>query len=256
MTDDQSIDAALSHAEDAATNGRSLRGTGFWPAVEKVKRDPALVERYADRIAPIDRRAFENGVKLRVPAWAGLAALTALSAFGVWALVVAHRACRTCLQLPSIARLSGRGPYEVERALGMYGWRGFVPIAFLVGFGAILVGTHCLAHLIVGRLVGIRFTHVFLGGPPPPRPGLKTDYATYLRASPRARALMHASGAVLTKLVPFALLPFSLTLYDGWPWLTCILLFVGAVQIVTDVFLSTKVSDWKKVKRELRAARG
>ena len=32
----------------------------------------------------------------------------------------------------------------------------------------------------VGRLVGIRFTDYFIGGPPPPRPGLKTDYATYL----------------------------------------------------------------------------
>jgi len=56
--------------------------------------------------------------------------------------------------------------------------------------------------------------------------------------------------------VPFALLPVSLTLSDGWPWLTWTLLFIGVVQIVTDAFLSTKVSDWKKVKRELRAARG
>jgi hypothetical protein len=48
----------------------------------------------------------------------------------------------------------------------------------------------------------------------------------------------------------------SLSLYRGWPWLTWILLVVGAVGIVTDVTLSTKLSDWKKVLRELRAARG
>jgi hypothetical protein len=252
VTDDQSIDAALARAEEVVTNGRSLRGTRFWRAVERVKRDPALVERYADRIATIDRRAFENGVKLRLPAWVGLVGLTAMSLFGALAVAVARRACTFCGITSSSALLTGRSNSGVD----VYRWRGFVPIAFLVGFGALLIGTHCLAHWIVGRAVGIRFTHVFLGGPPPPRPGLKTDYATYLRASPRARALMHASGAVLTKLVPFALLPVSLALYDGWPWLTWILLFIGVVQIVTDVFLSTKVSDWKKVKRELRAARG
>jgi hypothetical protein len=119
-----------------------------------------------------------------------------------------------------------------------------------------LIGTHSLAHYVVGRMAGIRFTHVFLGGPPPPRPGVKTDYATYLRATPRARAIMHASGAVVTKLLPFALLPVSVWLYEGWPWLTWVLIAIGIFQIVTDVVLSTKVSDWKKVRREMRAARG
>jgi hypothetical protein len=254
MTDDH-IEAALARAEDAVANGRPLRGTGFWRAVEDVKRNPELVERYADRIAPVDRRAFENGVKLRLPAWVGLIGLTAMSAFGAWAVVLAHRACMFCPPIGSTSRLTRSGWFVMHGGLDAYNWRGFVPIAFLVGFGALLIGTHCLAHWIVGRAVGIRFTHVFLGGPPPPRPGLKTDYATYLRASPRARALMHASGAVFTKIVPFALLPVSLSLYDGWPWLTWILLFIGVVQIVTDVVLSTKVSDWKKVLRELRAAR-
>jgi hypothetical protein len=137
----------------------------------------------------------------------------------------------------------------------LYHRRGFVPITFLIGFGALLIGTHSLMHLLVGRIVGIRFTHVFLGGPPPPRPGLKTDYATYLRASPKARAVMHASGALLTKIVPFALLSVSLRFYTEWPWITWMLLAVGVFQIVTDVVLSTKVSDWMKVRREWRAAR-
>ena len=44
-------------------------------------------------------------------------------------------------------------------------------------------------------MVGIRWTDYFLGGPPPPRPGLKSDYGTYLRADPDSRAWMHASGA-------------------------------------------------------------
>jgi hypothetical protein len=248
-----SVDEALTRAEDALTSRRSLRGTGFWSAVDEVKRDPALIERYADRIATIDLRAFELGVKLRVPAAVGLAALALLSAFGVWAVVVARRGCRFCDGPASNVLLERIDTSGVH--IDAYGWRGFVPVAFLVGFGALLIGTHSLTHWIVGRLLGIRFTHVFLGGPPPPRPGMKTDYATYLRASSAARAWMHASGAIVTKLVPFALLPVSLSLDTGWPWLTWILLAVGVLQIVTDVFLSTKVSDWKKVKRELRIAR-
>ena len=245
MTTDE-IETALARAEEAVAHGRSLRGTGFWRAVDEVKRDRALVERYADRIATIDRRAFEQGVKLRVQASAGILALIVTSVFGVWAVAMSYRAAPTDEYLAYLVQAP---------RVDAYRWPAFVPIAFLVGFGALLIGTHSLTHWIVGRLVGIRFTHVFLGGPPPPRPGMKTDYATYLRASPTARAWMHASGAIVTKVLPFALLPASLALDGYWPWLTWLLLAVGVLQIATDVFLSTKVSDWKKVKRELRIAR-
>lgn len=127
-------------------------------------------------------------------------------------------------------------------------------VLFFMGFGAFLVSTHSLVHLVVGALVGIRFTHVFLGGPPPPRPGLKIDYASYLRVSPRSRAVMHASGAIVTKVIPFAFLVPLVWRYFGWNWVSWLLLVIGIAQILTDVFLSTKLSDWKKVRREWRAA--
>ena len=240
------VDEALARAERALAEGSSLKGKGFWKAVDEVRRDRGLADRYADRIGTIDRRAFERGVRLRLRAWIGVVGLSAISAFGVFAVVLAFRAGA---KEPYIAR------FVEAPDVNAFAWPGFIPIAFLIGFGALIVGTHSLAHWIVGRLLGIRFTHVFLGGPPPPRPGFKTDYATYLRTSPRKRALMHASGAVVTKIVPFALLPVSLSFYAGWPWLTWVLITVTVVQIVTDVFLSTKVSDWKKVLREVRAAR-
>jgi hypothetical protein len=221
------IDETLDRAEGNLAHGRGLRGTGFWRAVEAVRRDRALADRYADRIGSIDLRAFERGVRMRVPATLGLAALALGLVFGVFALVLSVR----------------------------WALRGLIPAAFLIGFGAVLICSHSLTHWLVGRLVGIRFTHLFLGGPPPPRPGVKTDYATYLRVSPMKRAVMHASGAVVSKIVPFALLGVSLQLYDDWPWLTWILLIVGVVQIFTDALLSTKSSDWMKVRRELRAAR-
>lgn len=239
------IEDALTNAESALAEGRSLKGTGFWKAVDEVRRDSGLADRYADRIRTIDRRAFEHGVRMRLPAVAGVIGLTLLSAIGVVGVVLAARAGGT----------GGAYAQLESRFVDAYRWKGFVPIAFLGGFGALIIGTHSLTHWIVGRLMGMRFTHVFLGGPTPPRPGFKTDYATYLRTSPRKRALMHASGAVVTKIVPFALLPVSLSFYSRWPWLTWILLAVGVVGIVTDVTLSTKSSDWKKALRELRAAR-
>jgi hypothetical protein len=65
---------------------------------------------------------------------------------------------------------------------------------------------------------------------------------------------MHASGAIATKLAPFvALALYPLT--DAPAWAAWAVLALGIVQIVTDVLLSTKSSDWKKFNRERRAAR-
>jgi hypothetical protein len=102
--------------------------------------------------------------------------------------------------------------------------------------------------------VGIRFTDYFLGGPPPPRPGLKSDYATYLRADPDSRAWMHASGAIATKLAPFVALAFWPGSNAPW-WAAAALAAIGVLQIVTDVAFSTRSSDWKKFRREKAIAR-
>jgi hypothetical protein len=248
--DANEIEAVLERAERAVAEGRDLQGIGFWRAVASVRRDHAIAERFAERIAAVDRNAFLHAVKLRMHLAFGLAVLVVITAIGVVAVALAERAATAP---EAVARLNFH--FEPLEIGDLYHRTGFVPITFLIGFGALIIGTHSLTHWIVGRLAGIRFTHVFLGGPPPPRPGVKTDYASYLRASPRARAVMHASGAVVTKIVPFALLSVSLRFYTQWPWLTWILLAVGVVQIVTDVTLSTKLSDWKKARREWRAAK-
>jgi hypothetical protein len=100
----------------------------------------------------------------------------------------------------------------------------------------------------------MRFTGWFINGPTRLQPGVKTDYATYLRTPPRRRAWMHASGAIVTKLVPF------LALGAAWGsevpgWTVAVILVVGVGQIITDVAFSTKQSDWKKYLREMRIAR-
>ncbi len=204
-----------------------LRSLGFWRLVERVKADPTQVAGRADEVGRIDRAAFEALVRFRVPVWVGNGVLLLGTAVG-------GAAVATALATDSSV-VAG--------------------IALLAAGGVWSVTLHDLAHWAVGRAVGIRFVAYFIGWrPPPPRPGLKTDYATYLRASPRGRAWMHASGAIATKLAPLAALAF-------WPatpapgWAAFGLVGFAAFAVVTDLLFSFRLSDWKKVRRELRVGR-
>ena len=217
--DPQEIDRIL-----AGSEGTQRLEPGFWTMVAAVKRDRALVERFADRIARIDRAAFERQVPLRVPAAVGVA----VDVVGV------------VVGIAVVATAPDRPPGR--------------EIVFLVGVAALIATTHTLAHWIVGTLVGIRFTHAFTAPPKRPQPGFKIDYASYLRAPARGRAWMHASGAIATKLVPFVSIPFALQ--DGLePWAIWLLAAIGVIQLVTDAVWSVRVSDWKKFRREMRFAR-
>ena len=212
-----------------------LRTLGFWRVVALIKRDNDLIERYADQVGRIDGKAFRARVRFRLPVWIGNTLLLGLVAVGAVAVALAVRN----------ANANPGQSSDVELISGL---------ALIFAAGVWTVGLHSPTHWVVGRVVGIRFTDYFLGGPPPPRPGLKTDYATYLRADPTVRAWMHASGAIATKLAPFLALVFASTA-DAPTWARLTLLGLGVVLIVTDVLFSTKTSDWKKVRRELAVAR-
>jgi hypothetical protein len=230
------LGAELDRIEAAVDAGDTdLRHLGFWRVVALIKRGDELIERYADQVGRIDGNAFRARVRFRAPVWVGvvlqllgIGVAIGLVAFAVWnAGEGADRAI------------------DVELASGVG-----LPVAAF----ALAAGIHTFAHSVVGRAVGIRFTDFFFAIPPPPLPGLKTDYATYLRTGPVARAWMHASGAVATKLAPFAILAFApAAAAPGWS--VAILVILGVFQIATDVLFSTKASDWKKVRRELAVAR-
>ena len=218
---------AFQRIEEAVDAGETdPRALGFWKLLAKVKPEPALTEHWADVAGRIDGKAFERGVKPRFPIWFGNAVLVAGPAVGAGAIWVALST--------SNPTLSG--------------------IALIASAGILSVSLHDLAHWAVGRLVGIRFTSYFFGGPFPPRPGIKTDYATYLRAAPEERAMMHASGAIASKIAPFISLAFW-PASDAPAWSAWVIVAIGAGQIVTDVLFSTKSSDWKKVRRERKVAR-
>jgi hypothetical protein len=224
---DAEIDRALGASERELNAGRvpDLRALGFWRAVAAVKRHPELVDRYATRIATIDRAVFRRRVRLAFPVALGVIALD-LGLFGGLVLL----GVATVVDHP---------------------WR---EVLVLLATGALDVTTHGLAHLAVGTLVGIDFTDWFADLPKRPQPGFKIDYASYLRASPRQRAWMHAAGAIATKLTPFLVVPYAVAIGTD-TWAVLALLALGVVQILFDVLYSVRASDWKKFRREMRLAR-
>jgi hypothetical protein len=221
------IERVLNGAERTLAKGEKvdLRRLGFWRAVEAVKEHREWIEAYADRISAIDREAFRHSTWIDVPLNLGLTGLATGTLIGL-ALV--------------------GGAFVTPPPVN--------GLMILAGAGVLIAATHDLAHWAVGRAVGIRFTELFIAQPSRPQPGIKIDYATYLRTPPRARAWMHASGALVTKAVPFALIPLAAAARTP-RWVAVVLALLGVAQIATDVLFSTKSSDWKRFRREMRNAR-
>jgi hypothetical protein len=219
------LDLRLDRIEAAVAAGDTdLRTLGFWRIVALVKADRIMVDRYADRLGSIDATAFRRAVRPRFPVWVGNAALFVGAAVG-----------------GVLIGIAGKIEDEV--------WKGLLVILAGLDWA---VAVHCPTHWLFGRFIDVRFSAYVLRGVPP-YPGLKTDYATYLRADPGSRAWMHASGAIATKLAPFLALIF-VPIVEAPAWAAIVLAGVGVLQIITDVAFSTKKSDWKRFSRERRVA--
>lgn len=236
----EELQEAFARIEAEVDGGNAnLSDLGFWRLVGKVKLEPRLAEHWAEVVGRIDRKAFERRIRFRLPVWLGN--LILLVQMGV---VVAF--------IPVAVALARDASGPGEPLLP-----GLMVVA---AAGGLSVAVHDLTHWVVGRMAGIRFTSYFLKRPLL-TPGLKIDYASYLRASPGPRARMHASGAIASKIAPFAAfaavyVPHRSAGYDLFPsWSLWAILGIGVLQIFTDVLFSTKKSDWKRVRRELRVRR-
>ncbi|HYH27824.1 MAG TPA: hypothetical protein VEA19_03485 [Actinomycetota bacterium] len=226
--------------ERAVASGQTdLRSLGFWKLVREVKRDPRLAAHWAEVVGRIDRAAFEARVRPRFPVWLGNGVLMAGTLVLAAAVAVALRLAE-----------------GIDRPRA-----GLAGILLIAAAGGLAVTVHAPAHWLVGRLGRMRFVAYFLDGPFRIQPGVKTDYATYLRASPGQRAAMHAAGALATKAAPFAVflpayLKHASAGYELLPeWSLWAVLGIGVLQIFTDAIWSVKHSDWKKVRREVRVGR-
>jgi hypothetical protein len=224
--------------EDAVRAGNTdLSKMGFWGLVRKVKLEPVLARHWAEEVGRIDRLAFESRVRPRFPVALGNALLVAGAAISIG--------------------LAWLGLALAEND----------PSSFLAGLlvlaagGALTGAVHGPAHWLVGRLGGIHFLAYYLDGPLRIQPGLKVDYASYLRASAGRRAAMHAAGAIASKIAPFAVFAWVYVVHrragsELLPeWSLWGLLGLGVLQLVTDAVWSTRHSDWKKVRRERAIAR-
>lgn len=222
--DTPGIEAALIRAEENVSRGEGLDGTGFWAAVRQVKGNRELAERYGARIATLDDAAYRNWALMVVPFGLGTFLATVAVVAGLVAIGLSY-------YLDGLAAV----------------------VVFYLGMVAMLPSTHGLAHLVVGRLLGIRFTSWFVGSVLRPQPGIKVDYRTYLLAPATNRAWMHAAGAITTKILPLALLGAAIA--AGLPsWAVWGLVVFFLVSVVFDIFWSTKSSDWKRFKREMALA--
>jgi len=227
VSDPRDYPAEFDRIEAAVDAGQTdLRALGFWRLLAKVKADPVLAHHWAEQAGRIDRKVFEARALVRVPVWFGNGVLLVGTLAGAVAVAIALRT-------------------ESETLAGLA--LVFAALDWSATF-------HIPAHWLVGRAVGMRFLAYYLQDLMPPFPGLKIDYATYLRVAPETRAWMHASGAIASKIAPFLALAF-------WPasdapgWAAWAIAGYEVLIIGTDVFISTRTSDWKRFRREMRIAR-
>jgi len=227
VSDPRDYPVEFERIEAAVDEGQTdLRALGFWRLLAKVKADPVLAHHWAEQAGRIDRKVFEARALVRVPVWLGNGVLLVGTLAGAVAVAIA-------LTTES---------------------RGLAGLALLFAALDWSATFHAPTHWIVGRMIGIRFVAYHLPKLVPPFPGLKIDYATYLRVAPEARAWMHASGAIASKIAPFLALAF-------WPasdapgWAAWAIAGYEVLIIGTDVFISTRTSDWKRFRREMRIAR-
>lgn len=112
--------------------------------------------------------------------------------------------------------------------------------------------THDIAHLAIGRLLGIRFSHYYIGisnliKVMPLKPkykllfialGIKIDRSNS-KASKKAYAVMYLAGPIATMLSPFYI-PILYLTYNYSMEAALLLLIISIINLVSDVVLSSK----------------
>ncbi len=114
----------------------------------------------------------------------------------------------------------------------------------------LLATLHPLSHYVTGSLFNIRFTHYYLDGPARIEPTLRIDYASYLKASGKKRAIMHASGVAGTIIA--TLIVAFIALNKGANAAAFYLFIFFLLLVVFELLTSTKSGDLMRAMREYR----
>jgi hypothetical protein len=223
------IESELDRIEEAVLKGDySLKEMGFWRIVAKVKKEPELIDRFADQIGRIDQAVFKAKTPVSVP------------------LKVGHfiEMTMTFVVIIVLYFLLSSGIYT--------------GVSLIAGTFVLMGTLHPLAHWIVGRMFGIEFTFYFPDGPALIEPTIKTDYASYLKTAPIKRAIMHATGPVVSTLVIVQSLVVAAVI-EAPPWtfwlLLAFLIFNAIFEVLPPVWVKLGVkglakSDTYRVWRE------
>lgn len=209
LGDEAQVEDELVEMLESIKAGEEIDTSRFWSIVGQVKRDPDLKADLANLVGAVDTELFKRSSLVKLPMVLGNVLELGLLVAG--ALLVYLAIYPFVLPLPtgvSLPFLSG--------------------VLFLVGQVALATAVHPLAHQLVGRMNDISFSFYFLNGPAKVEPSVKTNYATYLRAPPSARAKMHLSGAVATNLLALTVLAAGVAFgAPGWSLLLMAFVFVG-----------------------------
>ena len=137
-------------------------------------------------------------------------------------------------------------------------------ILYLISIGCLIFFPHCLAHYIVGRLVGVHFRYYLvrrstiekLGIPfvsdiasKLPVLSLQIDHASMARVSVEARSAMYASGALCSTILPFVVVLASLNELPAS--LSLILLAFCFGNLLFELYYSPKAGDFSRIKRSI-----
>jgi len=158
-------------------NFTSAKELGFWKVVSAAKKDNVIAEKYAQSIGKIDKRIFESKTGVKLDYKTGTLLELALTIIGF-----------ILLYLGSLSN-------DIMST-----------ILYTASALILMTSLHPISHIIAGYPAGIGFHFYFLNGPLRIEPTLKVDYATYIRASPRSRALFHLAGAINSVLITFLVL--------------------------------------------------
>ncbi len=187
----------------------------FWKLVDEIKK--GKFKEHIDFVGRIDEKVYRKRTRIKVGISYGNSILLVLLIISIFLLT--------------------RGGY-----------------LFLLGALCIPWIVHPLAHYIVGKAYGIDFLFYFPNGPAKIEPTLKIDYATYLRASARKRAYMHASGVIATLSSAFLMVILSFLSKQN-ALIKFVLIAYFLILLITDLAFSPKFGDLKRYKREMRYVR-
>jgi hypothetical protein len=225
----------LEKIEEEVNKGNlKLKKLGFWDIVHEAKIDPEVAKILGKKIAEINKKVFDKKWKWKFRPILGIVLLTLISIIMIFFYFIV---------------------YSDKFLLSVY-----LPIASFI----LSASLHPITQYITGRIFGIKFLYIYprgiyifhrsSKGKIKIEPALKLDYYSYLNTSPMKRAIMHASGAIVTIVVVVFFFIYSILIKaEIWSIIICGILAIS--YILTDIFYSAKMAAWKHFLEEYKIAK-